>query len=41
VGLVPETQSETLLAKLAEQIPLGRICEPHEVGDVAAFSRFR
>src|SRR5947199_7059131 len=30
-------QDEKLLAKFRERIPLGRVCEPHEVAAVIAF----
>jgi meso-butanediol dehydrogenase / (S,S)-butanediol dehydrogenase / diacetyl reductase len=30
-------QDEELLAKFRERIPLGRVCEPHEVAAVIAF----
>nr|WP_275184638.1 SDR family oxidoreductase [Bradyrhizobium sp. CSA112] len=30
-------EDEELLAKFRERIPLGRVCEPHEVAAVIAF----
>jgi NAD(P)-dependent dehydrogenase (short-subunit alcohol dehydrogenase family) len=36
-GIIPGTSDEVVHAKLAKQVPLGRLAEPHEVADAVVY----